>query len=348
MGHLGAQNFYMSTGKTVNIKGNPHKWTKKDEEGAAKEEVTPEKGEEEKADAPTAAPEAEEQKQTKESTEDSPAKPSDSSKKSGKPKGNRKKGKASSPRNRKPVPMSPKGSGRRKKEPAAAAGEKHELHSAWTIHVNKKPDRGRSRRDVAKQSTDEYLKSLTELGTFKTIEDFWKLYSFLKHATDIPPNYVLSVFRKDLDPAWETFPNGGCWIIRVSRDHNDPDVLNRLWEELLFAVIGEAFKTPDLAGVMLLKKSPVESARKGGNKDKKQSGSRNRDAVTIWNAGSSPDSTAYMKIGERLRSVCNLDKIEPKDGSKLTIEYKRFRESLLRDKSTTMNARKYVYQPLYT
>lgn len=332
----------MSTGKTVNIKGNPHKWTKKgDEEGTAKEEVTKEKVLEQKADVPAAGQSTSEaeQKQGKNSTEDSPGNPSDDSKKSGKSQGKGKKGKRGGGRN---VPMTTKNSGRRKKEPPAD-GEGHKLHSAWTIHVNKKPDRrgNRGRGDsTQKQSTDEYLKSLTELGTFETIEDFWKLYSFLKHATDIPPNYVLSVFRKDLDPAWETFPNGGCWIIRVSRDHNDPDVLNRLWEELLFAVIGEAFKTPDLAGVMLLKK--------GNNKGDKKQGSRNRDAVTIWNAGNSPDSTAYMKIGERLRSVCNLDKIEPKDGSKLTIEYKRFRESLLRDKSTTMNARKYVYQPLYT
>lgn len=326
---------------SVNIKGKPHKYVKKGNEADQA------RREEEVKKSTADAPEQKQATQGAQETADSPS----NSKKPGKSNNNRKNKKGGSPRRR--VPMSPKG-GRRKgnaqnaTDAAPSEGE-HKLHSAWTIHVNKKPPRNKGRnRDQQrksaqreKQSTDEYLQSLKELGTFDTIEDFWKLYSHLKPATEIPQNYVLSVFRKKLAPAWETFPNGGCWIIRVSRDHNDPNVLNRLWEELLFAVIGEAFKTPDLAGVMLLKKGAAKDG-KGGQK------ARNRDAVTIWNAGSSPDSTTYMKIGERLRSVCNLDKIGPRDGSKLTIEYKRFRESLLRDKSTTMNARKYVYQPLYT
>lgn len=317
------------SGREVNTKGNANKGA---EAEAAKEQAKKRKEEPKKNGPDKDSASTEQKKQTgspkkASATEDSPR-----NQKQGRSKNQKKKKK-------RPVPMasnqSPRSSnkGRRSKGGNLTTGP-HKLNSAWTIHVNKKP----SKRQAEKQSTDEYLKSLKELGTFDTIEDFWRHYSQLKDATDIPQNYVLSVFRKDFDPAWETFPNGGCWIIRVSKDHNDPDVLNRLWEELLFAVIGEAFKTSDLAGVMLLKK--------GTPKDQKQK--RNRDAVTIWNAGNSQDATTYMKIGERLRSVCNLDTIEPRDGSKLTIEYKRFRESLLRDKSTTMNARKYVYQPLYT
>jgi len=208
----------------------------------------------------------------------------------------------------------------------------HKLYTPWTIYVNKKPDYGRKERE--KLSTDQYLERLQVVGHFDTVEGFFAHYRWLKPAKEVPHNFVLSFFRKDANPAWEEFPNGGCWIIRVSRDHEDANVLSRLWEELVLAAIGENFKTPDIAGIMLLKK-------------KSANGKRARDSITIWNKGEY-DPNQYMKIGERLRSLCSLDTIVPKDGSKLTIEYKRFKESLLKDKSTTMNARKYVYQPLYT
>ena len=47
---------------------------------------------------------------------------------------------------------------------------------------------------------------------------------------------------------WETLPNGSCWIVKLRKDAGN---LTKLWEQLLFAVVGEVFATPNVVGVAL-------------------------------------------------------------------------------------------------
>ena len=46
----------------------------------------------------------------------------------------------------------------------------------------------------------------------------------------------------------QTFPDGGSWILKVRKGNG---VINRLWEELCFAAIGEWFADSDVVGIVL-------------------------------------------------------------------------------------------------
>jgi hypothetical protein len=65
-------------------------------------------------------------------------------------------------------------------------------------------------------------------------------------------------------------------------------VINRLWEELCFACIGEWFADPDVVGITLSTRA----------KD---------DNIAVWHRG--PDMNA--SIGEKLKEILNLDVSHP-------------------------------------
>lgn len=50
----------------------------------------------------------------------------------------------------------------------------------------------------------------------------------------------------------QTFPNGGCWILKV---RNKSGAVSQLWQDLVFAAIGEVFEEPGLVGVVLAMRS---------------------------------------------------------------------------------------------
>lgn len=47
------------------------------------------------------------------------------------------------------------------------------------------------------------------------------------------------LFRTKYKPLWENYPNGGSWIVSFKR--KDMEELNKKWELILFACLGEAF-----------------------------------------------------------------------------------------------------------
>lgn len=120
------------------------------------------------------------------------------------------------------------------------------------------------------------------------------------------------MFRKNLVPAWETFPKGGAWIIKVRKKNG---VIGRLWEELLFACVGELFEEPDLVGVVLSSRS-------------------SQDLLSVWNSDNTNGDVRF-RIGDRLRDILNLDE-------STQVEYKSF-QSAINDGSSFRNAATYVY-----
>jgi len=103
---------------------------------------------------------------------------------------------------------------------------------------------------------------------------------------------------------WETFPKGGCFIKKIKKIEDN--MLGRMWEELLFATIGEFFEDPDVVGVVLSIR-PKE------------------DALSIWNKDHQNLSLRF-KIGEKLKEIWEL----PMDSQ---IEYKNHSASM-KDRST--------------
>jgi len=181
----------------------------------------------------------------------------------------------------------------------------HSLETPWTFYFDKK---------LAKATIDynDFQQNLHKLGSVNTLEQFWRMYCYLASPELIPKDCDLFLFRSSYVPAWESFPNGGCWIIKVRKRNG---VINRLWEELLFATIGEQFDEPDLVG--------IELSTRG-----------REDVLSVWNRDNANINIRF-RIGERLKEILNLDE-------STQVEYKYFSHSL-RDGSTFRNAKAYVY-----
>lgn len=64
-------------------------------------------------------------------------------------------------------------------------------------------------------------------------------------------NNKLMLFKKGCIPTWEAFPTGGSWIISYLKKTKDEDYLDKAWEKILFACIGEQFESNSIIGVVL-------------------------------------------------------------------------------------------------
>jgi len=118
---------------------------------------------------------------------------------------------------------------------------------------------------------------------------------------------------------WESFPNGGCWILKVRKEPGTTrknSKLGTMWEDLLIAIIGEAFEEPDVVGVALSIR-PKE------------------DLLSVWNRDNEKSPNVRFKIGEKLKEVLSLE-------DSAVVEYKD-NSSSMKDQSTFRNAKPYIY-----
>ena len=87
------------------------------------------------------------------------------------------------------------------------------------------------------------------------MKDFFSYYCYLRRPSDIPTDHKLLFFRSDKKPLWEEYAHGGTWIVSFKR--REEEDLNKNWEQLLFACIGEQFETNEVIGVVLSKRHKV-------------------------------------------------------------------------------------------
>jgi translation initiation factor 4E len=71
----------------------------------------------------------------------------------------------------------------------------HPLETSWALWCERKVH--------ARQSTEDYIKNLKQIAAFNTIEGFFKHYSYLKRAADLPQDFNVALFRKGCRPMWE-------------------------------------------------------------------------------------------------------------------------------------------------
>lgn len=186
--------------------------------------------------------------------------------------------------------------------------EEHPLETAWTFWYDKKTSN--------RKESDQYIEGLRQLGSFNTIEGFYRHYAYLLRPSELPRDHNVLLFRKGYKPMWEEFPEGGCWIIRIKRKVS-LNYVNRMWENLLLSCVGEAFDMPDVVGCVL-------STRL---KD---------DVLSVWNL-SNRRAQARFRIGEKLKEILDLD-------MNALIQYKDHMQSL-QDYSTYRNAKNYMFAP---
>eukprot|EP00727_Mastigamoeba_balamuthi_P011875 m51a1_g731 hypothetical protein (963) ;mRNA; f:476050-480116 len=87
------------------------------------------------------------------------------------------------------------------------------------------------------------------LGSFSTVQDFWRFYHTLSDVQSLPKNANVQMFRHGVRPAWEDEANvnGGRWLLLVPRQR-----ACEAWTLLLVAVLTERFEwSDDICGVVL-------------------------------------------------------------------------------------------------
>lgn len=118
------------------------------------------------------------------------------------------------------------------------------------------------------------------------VEGFWEFYSHLKRPSEVQAPSDYQMFRKDIKPMWEDPNNkdGGKWLIRVKKEYSD-----RLWEDLLLAIVGNQF----------------ESAGHGEVNGAVMSIRETHDVISVWNR-TSDNRVVRERIRDTLRHVLKL------------------------------------------
>ncbi|EQC40175.1 translation initiation factor 4E [Saprolegnia diclina VS20] len=160
---------------------------------------------------------------------------------------------------------------------------------------------------AALDDQESYEKSIKELGEFKTVQGFWRLYNHLIRPNDLPNTTDYHLFKTGIKPMWEDAANrrGGKWMIRIRKG-----VSSRYWEDLVLAIIGEQFDVGnEICGAVM-------SIR------------YNEDIISLWNRNADNNEACY-RIRDTMRKLLNLPQF-------VVLEYKRH-DTSLNDNSSFRN-----------
>jgi translation initiation factor 4E len=152
-----------------------------------------------------------------------------------------------------------------------------------------------------------YREQLMSLGQISTVEHFFNYYVYMKRPSHMPREIDLFFFRDGETPMWEDSPNGGIWISKIRKD----DDIDKMWETILFALIGEQFEEPLVIGASLSLRTKER-------------------LLQIWLKDGRNDQLR-VNISNKLRQLLQLDP------SATTLYYKEHQKSII-DKSTMKNA----------
>ena len=175
----------------------------------------------------------------------------------------------------------------------------NELETGWTFWYEKR----------VKDPNQNWEESLKKIGSFNTAQGFWRLYTHIKRPSQLEKDENIYCFRGLNKPMWETWPYGGVWLRKLKRSEDSGWLLDKRWELLLLAAIGEAFENPDVVGVAI-------SCR------------AKEDYVALWNRDQKHPKR--FKLGSKLKEVLQLEQSAP-------LEYKDHQTSM-KDNSTYRNS----------
>lgn len=144
-----------------------------------------------------------------------------------------------------------------------------------------------------------YEQCIKLIGSFQTVEHFWRIYNHLIRPNDIRSRIDYHLFKAGIKPTWEDPQNrqGGKWTLQLKKG-----LTSKFWEEILLAIVGEQFDVgQEICGA-------VVSIRNSG------------DIISIWHKNAD-NLEAKNKIRDQMRRILRLPATIP-------IEYKRHIENL--------------------
>uniref|UniRef100_A0A8C5VXX3 Eukaryotic translation initiation factor 4E type 2 n=1 Tax=Microcebus murinus TaxID=30608 RepID=A0A8C5VXX3_MICMU len=87
-------------------------------------------------------------------------------------------------------------------------------------------------------SPQSYEQNMKQIGTFASVEQFWRFHSHMVCPGDLTGHSDFLLFKEGIKRMWEddTKKNGGKWIIRLRKG-----LASHCWENLILAMLGEQF-----------------------------------------------------------------------------------------------------------
>jgi translation initiation factor 4E len=182
--------------------------------------------------------------------------------------------------------------------PAQAKAQEHPLQHRWTLYHDTKtrsqvpftPFTGSSGEQTpfTQTSTESgaYEAGLTTVGEFSTVEGFCRYFNWIKPPSKLDKNSNYHLFKDGIKPMWEDPANsqGGKWVITMK---NNPALLDRCWQWLVMALIGEELDERDeVCGAVVSLRSKI-------------------DRIQLWTRGKD-DVEKINSLGKRLVKVLDV------------------------------------------
>lgn len=104
----------------------------------------------------------------------------------------------------------------------------------------------------------DYEAGLTTIGEFDTVESFCRYFNWLKPPSKLDRNSNYHLFKSGIKPMWEdeANANGGKWVLTMK---NNPALLDRCWQWLTMALVGEELDEGDeICGAVVSLRSKVD------------------------------------------------------------------------------------------
>ncbi|TFK74941.1 eukaryotic translation initiation factor 4E [Pluteus cervinus] len=183
-----------------------------------------------------------------------------------------------------------------------------------------------------------YEDGIKKISAFSSVESYWSLWTHLSPPSALQPTTDYLLFHTGIRrPVWEDPLNisGGKWIIRLKKG-----VADRLWEDLVLAIIGDQFddcrdaESPTNNGGEDNVARNWEDGSDNGSADWPEicgctiSVRQSEDIVSLWNK--TDDPKVREKIRDTMRRVLNLP-------HSTIMEYKSNNDSM-QDKSSFRNS----------
>ncbi|KAG8739075.1 hypothetical protein FRC10_006152 [Ceratobasidium sp. 414] len=181
-------------------------------------------------------------------------------------------------------------------KPKVDLSELHPLRHKWTFYFDAKQPPPRPTGEStpvpytpSNTESGEYEAGLNIVGKFKTVEDFCRLFNWVKPPSKLERSSNYHLFKSDIKPMWEdpANANGGKWVITM---RNNPVLLDRCWSWLAMGLIGQELDDRDdiICGAVVSLRSKI---------DRIQLWIRQKDDVERVNA-----------VGKRLVKLLDLEK----------------------------------------
>ncbi|KAF8975509.1 hypothetical protein BGZ46_009069 [Entomortierella lignicola] len=142
--------------------------------------------------------------------------------------------------------------------------QNHPLQHTWTLYYDTATGFNRQGSSV-----HNYENNLRELGMFKTasshattlqlVELFARYFNWIEKPRNMENSSNYHLFKDGIKPMWEdpANANGGRWIVTLL--NKNPDLLDRCWIELAYALVGEQLDAgDDICGAVLSRRTKAD------------------------------------------------------------------------------------------